>query len=405
MTDEVRGAENAERPARPRAAVRLLFVVFLALTCGLVIEVTARVAYSYKDSVRGMVPSLLHLNPHQEPDPRFPGHWRLRAGFRQTVSDAQRAKQQSGRVLGAQYLEEAVTSHGVKPEDVFIQINSAGFRGPEIDPSHSKLRVLTIGDSCTFGTIESGTYTRVLARELAQRGKPVEAINGGVEGYSPRNVILRLDEYKSLHPEIVTIYIGWNALYSDGADPIGAPTLYTARFIDIGRRMVIHYWRGPQAAALSAYRKEKRADPQDPVLARLSGVVPGFLAEVQQIAHAFRAAGSRVFLITLPGLFVSDEMPSEEAMRIGHLPLFTANPLVLARLSENYNAALRDFAGRDGFGLIDLDRWSRSALRPRERYFFDSVHFNEDGQALVGREIAAHLASDLDGSSSSLARQ
>ena len=45
-------------------------------------------------------------------------------------------------------------------------------------------------------------------------------------------------------------------------------------------------------------------------------------------------------------------------------------------------------AREESVELIDIESWSRSAFRPRERYFFDSVHFTDEGQAMLGRFLA-----------------
>ena len=50
-----------------------------------------------------------------------------------------------------------------------------------------------------------------------------------------------------------------------------------------------------------------------------------------------QAAGSRVVILTLPGLYQTDRDPSPRALEIGHLPTFTDNPFVLARMAELYS--------------------------------------------------------------------
>ena len=49
-------------------------------------------------------------------------------------------------------------------------------------------------------------------------------------------------------------------------------------------------------------------------------------------------------------------------------------------------------AQHSGLQVIDLEKWSAVALQPRDKYFFDSVHLYEEGQAMIGMEIAAELA-------------
>ncbi len=58
-------------------------------------------------------------------------------------------------------------------------------------------------------------YARAMERELRRDGVDVEVVNAGVEGYSPVDVVARLDELRALRPDVTTVYIGWNALYRE----------------------------------------------------------------------------------------------------------------------------------------------------------------------------------------------
>jgi lysophospholipase L1-like esterase len=78
-------------------------------------------------------------------------------------------------------------------------------------------------------------------------------------------------------------------------------------------------------------------------------------------------------------------------LEVGHLPTFTDNPFVLARMVERYNAALRELAARRGLTLVDLDQWSRRELVPPEDYFVDSVHLDERSQERAGVVLADGL--------------
>ena len=65
-------------------------------------------------------------------------------------------------------------------------------------------------------------------------------------------------------------------------------------------------------------------------------------------------------------------------------------------MAERYNDALRNLAAKHDLDLVDLDRWARRELVPPERFFFDSVHLWEEGQARVGAYLAATLAHHLN---------
>ena len=84
--------------------------------------------------------------------------------------------------------------------------------------------------------------------------------------------------------------------------------------------------------------------------------------------------------------------PSPQALKIGHLPAFTENPFVLAKLTERYNAALRALADRRRLGIIDLEKWSVRAFQPRESFFLDSVHLTARGLEMIGSFMAEQLA-------------
>ena len=116
------------------------------------------------------------------------------------------------------------------------------------------------------------------------------------------------------------------------------------------------------------------------------------MGDVQEVVRALRATGSTVILITLPCLYTLDAPPTDKALQIGDMPSFTSNPYVLAKLADRYNAELRALAQRENVRVIDLDAWSRLALRPRDAYFVNAVHLNLEAQEMAGRYIAAELA-------------
>jgi lysophospholipase L1-like esterase len=266
-----------------------------------------------------------------------------------------------------------------------VEVNAEGFRGPALDPRHAATRILTLGDSCTFGTpvAEEYTYARALERELRSRGARVEVVNGGVEGYDPSDVLARLDEFRALRPEITTLYIGWNALYRERylEEASGlARYLDSVRLLLRVRDVLAARRADPLQAALEAYERPKRPTREAPEVALVDGYRPSFLWQVERIVVGMREAGSRVVILTLPGLYSVDRHPSARSLAVGHLPAFTDNPFVLAAMAARYNEALRELARRQGLTAVDLERWARDTLQPPESHFVDSVHLDEPSQ-------------------------
>lgn len=393
---------------RPRLAVRLTSGALLFLILGLMAEGASRLAITYKDQIRGAMrraPGIgAGLRDYQMPDPRHSHNWLLRPGYSTTFAGALREAERSGRVLGARVLRETAHSQHVSPDSVIFRVNSAGFKGPELDQSGLRVRILTVGDSCTFGNLVDYTsYPRTIERVLAQNGYCPEVVNAGVEGYSPSNVLLRLPELLALQPEIVTVQIGWNALYQESR-PFGK--CGRSLCVSVVARRLFDRLRGvtERDEALDLAGKTKRPDPNDPVLARLDSYVPLFMPDVDSIVAAFSNAGSKVVITTVPGLYRASEAPTPRALAIGHLPYFTDNPYVLAKLTERYNDELRKLARRRGLPLIDLDSWSATALRPRDRFFSDAAHLTAEGQILIGKYMAEQLETVLSSTAKSCRR-
>jgi lysophospholipase L1-like esterase len=372
----------------------------------LIVEGGARLFFAVKEQLRNKVVSVdpSVLDDYEVPDVAHSWNWRPKAGYSATIDQIIQAKKHSGKVLGENLLKQRAAELKIEPNAVVMRINADGFKGPDIDKTHSRVRILTIGDSCTFGTMfDEYSYPRTLERELSRLGNAVEVINAGVEGYGPSNVLGRIQEFKALRPEITTIYIGWNVLY---AEPESYGVEYYLKSVRLFRRAYEKAREkifGRTEMALEAYSKPKHVERDASEVRALDEFTPTFMSELEMIVKEMRAGGSEVVLLTLPGLFVMDEEPSPQALKVGHLPTFTDNPYVLAKISMEYNKRIRRLAKSEDLLLIDLEEWSRESLKPRDQFFFDSVHVYEEGQMRIGQYLAEQLLPMVKGNSKRLA--
>ncbi|GMU39607.1 MAG: hypothetical protein AMXMBFR23_04730 [Chloroflexota bacterium] len=391
MSDEPSPPPTPAR-GRPRGRVIALGLVVLVLGFGVLAEVGARIAWRFEGAIRGSLGATA-LDEWEEMSPDGRDTWYLKRDLTLTLGDLIDSKILGGRTLAVSELEERLANE--PRETVYLRVNRDGFRGPEIDPAHSKPRIIMTGDSVTFGILapESSPYPRVVEDELAAAGIAVEVVNAGIEGYGADQVLMRADEFLALQPEIVTVLIGWNGIVT-----APRPEPAWVRWMDDHLASVRAVRRLPRLLASRAgtssdwMTSARAATLDDPDLEILKDYRPRPTAAVREFVGRMQREGVEVVLFTLPGLYVMDQPPTERAMSFGFVTPWSNNPYVLARITEIYNEELREVARETGAHLIDLDAWSRDALVPRDAYFFDSVHLTDPGLRLMGQEIARQMA-------------
>lgn len=378
------------------AKKRAIFSIITIIGVLFFFEGSTRLLYVFKEQIKKSLkisPKILH--EYQMVSPKNSLNYVLRPGFSETLEEAIQYKRKYKRYLGEKLLLEYSKQYKNPNNETIFKINKAGFKGPEIDITHLRLRILNIGDSCTFGTlIDKYSYPRVIEKTLFGLGYDVEVINGGVEGYSIKNVIYQLNEFKELSPEITTILIGWNDLFIE--KPTGVEKYLTSvRLIKRSYKLINNVILGNYNTANKAYNKAKSVDKDSNEVKKLEGFGFYLINKVDFVIDEMQSVNSKLALMTLPGLFIMDEIPSERSLEKGHLPIHIDNPYVLAKMVEQYNIFLRKLAKRKGLILIDLEKWSKNVFQPRDEFFTDSQHLTIEGQIMQGRFIAKELANML----------
>jgi lysophospholipase L1-like esterase len=103
-----------------------------------------------------------------------------------------------------------------------VEINSHGFRGPEVGAKKQGLRrIALIGDSITFGHVPyDETLAVCLTANLRQRGDQSEVVNCGVSGYSASHIAVMLErQVLDLSPDAI-VYV-----FCDNDAPLRGPTV------------------------------------------------------------------------------------------------------------------------------------------------------------------------------------
>lgn len=186
-------------------------------------------------------------------------------------------------------------------------------RSPALGPKGDVVRILALGDSCTFGlgVEDDETWPAQLQAMLAERGVAAEVVNAGVPGYTAFQGLRWLEaRAEELDPDLLIVSFGFNDrdLWSSRSDLETARSLQVPRWESVASRSRLYI----------GMRRLLRPGPPEPVLpedpaaakaalrARLArGAVPRlspdeFADVLGQIEASGRARGSGVIFATWP---------------------------------------------------------------------------------------------------------
>jgi lysophospholipase L1-like esterase len=285
-------------------------------------------------------------------------------------------------------------SRGKEP----IRVNTRGFVGAEFEdpPPQGVIRIVALGDSCTFGQGNAQeTYPAQLELRLNRdTGSPrYQVINAGIEGLNSELALRRLEsKVIPLRPDIVTIYIGWNDLMkfdpTSHGESRGLGVM--ARAIDRlwltkGLRKLLFYYVRPHLSnpATGPASHTGKFREYRPVV---------FETNLRAIIASGRKMGAEMLAMTLPTV-VSDDMTLADIRRANVVfPYFGSAYAVVDYLDliAAYNRSIRRVASEEEVLLVDLA--TEIDGRPdRRRLFLDTMHPNEKGRELIADILARHL--------------
>jgi lysophospholipase L1-like esterase len=298
--------------------------------------------------------------------------------------------------LGLEYFERSLADEVLPDSAVLFTINQYGFKGPEFEiPKPPRMiRILAIGDSCTWGPPDDRfSYPRLLERELSKRmtgdNLAVEVINAGVPGSSFEKAVKRIGDFDRIDPDIVTIYLGWNGTIGR-ADPAKLSFLYRYSAF---YKVFYHLVQNRTDTGLSETGTH-RVFYDDSLSNAYQEITFEYdLLDLDALVRSFklRNPNVEVELITLAGMFDWRVQPDEKALRHAYPISSSDNLYAYAVVTRKFNEALRIYAKTHDLGLIDFEEYAWEKLRPRSQFFDDSVHPSLQGY----REMANFLTEQL----------
>jgi lysophospholipase L1-like esterase len=264
------------------------------------------------------------------------------------------------------------------------RINSLGFLDREVNPvkAPGAIRVICMGDSCSAqGSPPYSGFLNTLLTNAPPTAERWEAFNMAVHGYSSVQG-LRLFQLKgpALHPDVVTLYYGWNDHWQGGRLPdvlrmavrsnrFRAAVLRLLGNKRFGQLLLKHL--APRAGPAQSQKYDGYRVPREDYRSTLAE----FVAEI-------RAAGAVPILITAPraraltpALVKNKQAISMEQVTGAH---------------DDYADITREVAASLNVPLLDLHRMmdgeeSAPLFEP------DGIHLVKDGRRLIARELYARL--------------
>jgi lysophospholipase L1-like esterase len=289
--------------------------------------------------------------------------------------------------------------------------NALGFRGPDPPADFSeRLTIVTIGGSTTecVNLTDGRTWSDELQRRLENAFPGAWVNNAGIDGQSTfGHLVLLRSVITRLRPKVAVFLIGANDVGLAHSNTFDVGTIPTpSRFRSIQNAVIAHsevanmllnFARAARArergfghSELDLTRVEDWALDDDhvaQVLEQHRAHVPGYAARLKEIAALTRSAGSEPVWLTQPALYgpTTDVTTGVNLTRVkvnGR-----GNGLLEWRLLELHNDVMRRVASDERVLLIDLAR----ELPKDSKYFYDFLHFTNEGAARVGSIVAGHL--------------
>jgi lysophospholipase L1-like esterase len=285
-------------------------------------------------------------------------------------------------------------------------LNSLGFRDREFPPRRDGvLRVLSLGDSCTFGQLGgkhmgyvAQPYPLRLQRQIERRYGPdrVEVFNAGIPGYNSRHGVLLLEtKLRDLQPDIVTVRYGWNDHFlsaaGEGVNFYAEPRTAVGRWIEalLLRTKIYPFAKrlGLELRALhtpvmeqqmGAWLEQPRWVPTVPL--------DDYEQNLRRIVEIARSRGARVWLLTSP------RNPAPSQLAIDNVSLLNKISYdELMKIHDQYNDVVRRVGRELGVLVVDMDEiYRRHAGEP----LFspdDAVHPNQGGHDLEAQVLLTAL--------------
>lgn len=294
--------------------------------------------------------------------------------------------------------------------------NSLGFRGDDPPRNLDRyLSILTVGGSTTecFYISDHKTWAYLLGEKLKRHYKNLWLNNAGFNGQSTFGHIILMNDYVvNLHPKVVIFFTGANDIGRDEPcllDHVTRRDKYISLKdflaknsevfnigLNIGRAVFgKRSWLKDDAQkdwTRFDHGEVSDADMEKDLSLHRSLYLAGYRMRLITLLQMARQKGIEPVLVTQPSV-VGDVIDPSSGVDMSTLRLAEGRSgRSQSRLFELYNDVVRDVAVQNDVFLVDLAR----ELPKDSLYFYDVIHFTNQGQEKVAEIVSTDLKPYLD---------
>ena len=294
-------------------------------------------------------------------------------------------------------------------------VNSLGFRGPDFPANRdSVMSIMTVGGSTTeCAYINDGkTWTDVVYRQLRASIPSLWMNNAGLEGHSTYgHIVLMKDLIQKIRPDVVMFLVGVNDMRRGdltASDKSNMKDQYKNVFTFISQNSelcntIINLLRAREAGKrnLNGRYVDFSAKREDTLVCD-EKFIAQYLAEDDAYLTAYRQRVQTLVdlcvqqqmlpvLITQPTIMGAGRDSATGVSLENFKVTEKVNGKLFWRSLEKYNDVVRSVAAQNGIPLIDL----ANVMPKSSLYFYDLVHFTNEGCEEVGRILSEELLDRL----------
>lgn len=269
------------------------------------------------------------------------------------------------------------------------RINSYGLRGAEISGDNAVIRIIGLGNSCTFGwgVTDEITYLKQFEKLINDDSNlpSVQVINAGIPGYSSFQGKLFLEEkILPLEPDMVLIMFGWNDQWAAAGNIADKDQEFPPQVI-IGMQNLLsrlELYRVMKKVILSLTEEplEKRLAKED-IVYRVDS--EDFYENLKEMIKLCREEGILPVVLTSP-------IPNLET----YYPSGMKSPM--HQYHEFYNDLARIAAMEGEAPMIDIARDFDQYVDLYDDAPRDPIHFNAKGHGIAAELIYEYFKQDAE---------